>query len=158
MAALINLAYRGDASRSGWTTEADFFSGGTRTDPDEIRELIAKPRSMFVVREESGELIGCVHIEARDDLTGYLGMLVADPTRQASGIGSSLMRAAERAAHEVWGVKVMTMSVLEPRGELLAFYERRGYARTGRTEPWPEHLAHLTTRPLHFVWLQKPLP
>lgn len=32
---LANLAYRGEASRAGWTTEADFLDG-LRTSADEV--------------------------------------------------------------------------------------------------------------------------
>ena len=39
---LVTSAYRGDASRAGWTTEADLLDG-QRTDPEGVRELVVDP-------------------------------------------------------------------------------------------------------------------
>ena len=47
---LVQSAYRGDASRAGWTTEADFLDG-QRIDADGVREVIAKPDSRIVLAE-----------------------------------------------------------------------------------------------------------
>ena len=54
IAALVESAYRGDASRAGWTTEADFLHG-RRTDVTEIRELLASEDGHFVLFEREGE-------------------------------------------------------------------------------------------------------
>ena len=41
--ALVNSGFRGDSSRVGWTTEADFL-GGQRTDATALRdELTSRP-------------------------------------------------------------------------------------------------------------------
>ena len=39
IAQLVSGAYRSDASRAGWTTEADLL-GGQRTDPEAIRDFL----------------------------------------------------------------------------------------------------------------------
>ena len=40
IAALVNSAYRGDSSRQGWTTEADYL-GGQRTDAQALGHDLA---------------------------------------------------------------------------------------------------------------------
>jgi hypothetical protein len=47
----------------------------------------------------------------------------------------------------------MEMTVIDSRASLIAWYERRGYARTGETRPFPV----LRDPPVTFVVLEKPL-
>src|SRR3546814_11176196 len=53
---LVTSAYRGDASRAGWTTEADFLDGN-RIDHDVLRADIERPRSRVVLAERNGALL-----------------------------------------------------------------------------------------------------
>jgi ribosomal protein S18 acetylase RimI-like enzyme len=55
---------------------------------------------------------------------------------QGSGIGKHLMHEAERVAR-AWQCSAMEMTVIDIRDELIAFYERRGYVRTGIKKPFP---------------------
>jgi ribosomal protein S18 acetylase RimI-like enzyme len=64
-------------------------------------------------------------------------MLTIEPTLQASGLGRGLLAAAEEFVHDRWQVSRMVMTVIEQRPELIAWYERRGYRRTGETAPFP---------------------
>ena len=48
-----------------------------------------------------------------------------------------LLAAAERWAVEEWSSKLMHMTVIAQRTELIAWYERRGYERTGKRRPFP---------------------
>jgi GNAT superfamily N-acetyltransferase len=108
---------------------------------------------------QDGSLVGCVHLEKESDGSCYLGMLTVDPTRQAGGIGKQILSHCEELARG-WGCRRMRMCVIEGREELLRFYERRGYSRTGATEPFPEH-DHRSGIPkvkgLRFVELAKVL-
>ena len=65
-------------------------------------------------------------------------MFVVRPTLQGNGIGKHFLNAAERMAQQEWGVSKITMSVITLRPELIAFYERRGYRRTGEILPFPD--------------------
>lgn len=56
---LVNSAYRGEISRQGWTTEADFLDG-TWIDEVAICELIAQPETTILKYEERGIIAGCV--------------------------------------------------------------------------------------------------
>jgi GNAT superfamily N-acetyltransferase len=136
IAALVNSAYRGDSSRAGWTTEADLLEG-PRTDAAEIRELIASPDSVFLLGLASGELVASINIQRLRD-AAYLGMIVTRPVLQGRGMGKRMIAAAENFALSEWGLAKARMTVITIRRELMQFYERRGYARTGKVIPLPD--------------------
>ncbi|MBP3982991.1 GNAT family N-acetyltransferase [Pseudoxanthomonas helianthi] len=135
LVALVTSAYRGEASKQGWTTEADMLDG-QRIDPEVLRRDIERPRSRIVVAERGGELLACAHV-AEEDGAGYFGMFSVRPDLQGSGMGKTLLAEAERVAREEWTLPAMRMTVIDIRDELIAFYERRGYARTGIKKPFP---------------------
>jgi ribosomal protein S18 acetylase RimI-like enzyme len=157
VAALVNSAYRGDSSRAGWTTEADLLDG-TRINAEEVREQIETEESVILLCMYKQDIIGCVHLQKMDD-AAYLGMFVVQPTLQGSGIGKHFMQTAETLVQELWGVKKMWMSVISVRAELIAFYERRGYIRTGRFKPFPSGFGEdvLTDFELQFEEMEKNL-
>jgi len=132
---LINSAYRGDSSRAGWTTEADLIEGA-RTTQKEITDLIALAGSMILLCIQQDKIVGSVLIQ-KNGAVGYLGLFVVNPLLQGTGIGKLFMREAEKKAKTDWGITKMTMSVITIRKELIAFYERRGYRRTGDIIPFP---------------------
>ncbi|MEP9382616.1 GNAT family N-acetyltransferase [Nocardioides sp. KR10-350] len=139
LVALIESAYRGDTSRTGWTTEADILHG-QRTDPDGVREVIATPHSRLLVAELDGVLVACCQLEHRSRPDGehaYFGMFAVSPALQGSGLGTQVMAEAERIARKEWGTTSMEMTVISVREDLIAFYERRGYRRTGEMSPFP---------------------
>lgn len=132
---LVNAAYRGDSSRLGWTTEADLL-GGQRTDAEEVAGLVAAPGSCVLLAVRGGVAAGSVHLR-RAGMHAWLGMFAIHPTLQGGGIGKRLMGAAEALAGDDWGAGAMRMSVITLRHELIAFYQRRGYLRTGELLPFP---------------------
>jgi ribosomal protein S18 acetylase RimI-like enzyme len=133
--ALVESAYRGDASRAGWTTEADFLDG-RRTGPDDIAAILARERSRLLLAEAAGELVACAHV-AVEDGAGYFGMFSVSPGLQGGGVGKQVLAEAERIVQAEWGCTAMRMTVIDIRDELIAFYERRGYRRTGIKKPFP---------------------
>ncbi|MFJ3960620.1 GNAT family N-acetyltransferase [Streptomyces sp. NPDC090036] len=132
---LVESAYRGEASRAGWTTEADYLDG-QRTDPDGVRAVIASPDGVLLVVERAGELVACCQLEHRDDHV-YFGMFAVRPGLQGAGLGKEILAEAERRARETWGAKEMRMTVVNVREDLIAYYVRRGYRRTGDLSPFP---------------------
>src|SRR3546814_20345213 len=135
LVALVTSAYRGDASRAGWTTEADFLDGN-RIDPDVLRADIERPRSRVVLAERDGALLACAHV-AEEDGHGYFGMFAVVPGLQGGGIGKALLAECERIVRDDWRLPDVRMTVLDIRAELIAFYERRGYRRPGKYTPFP---------------------
>lgn len=135
LVSLINSAYRGDSSRQGWTTEADLLDG-RRTDSAEILRLLGDTDSLIVLCEVETELLGSVHLHKRGHDV-HIGLLAVSPPLQQRGIGKQLLQAAELRATQTWPVKRFVMSVIPQRQALIAFYERRGYKRTGICVPFP---------------------
>lgn len=135
IARLTNMAYRGDTSRLGWTTEADLLDG-QRTDTEEVLSLIQNPHSMMLLCLRNDEVVGSLNLQNLGS-TGYLGMFVVKPGLQGLGIGKEFIRVAELTAQREWGVTKMTMTVISFRPELVDYYERRGYRRTGEVKPFP---------------------
>ncbi|HEX3706594.1 MAG TPA: GNAT family N-acetyltransferase [Mycobacteriales bacterium] len=158
--ALIESAYRGDSSRAGWTTEADLLDG-RRTDPDAVRSIVAADdRLALLAVDSSGGLLGCCELRSRSECVAYFGMFAVVPTLQGGGIGKAVLDAAEHWVRRMWGATRMEMTVLAQRDDLIAWYERRGYQRTGETEPFPYDDVRfgLPKRPdLHFMVLAKDL-
>lgn len=158
LVALVTSAYRGDASRAGWTTEADFL-GGNRIDPDVLRADIERENSQVLLAERDQRLIACAHVSVEND-AGYFGMFSVDPRQQGGGIGKAVLAEAERIARDVWHLPVMRMTVIDIRSELIAFYLRRGYHRTGIFKPFPygdERFGQPKRDDLRFEVLEKSL-
>ena len=132
---LINSAYRGETSRQGWTTEADLLDG-LRTTPQEIRHLIATQDSFLLLCHRDLMLVGSVHVE-KQGKQACIGMFVVRPDIQGVGIGKCLLQKAETQARDSWEVNSYAMIVITSRHELIAFYERRGYRRTGELKEFP---------------------
>ncbi|MET9624134.1 MULTISPECIES: GNAT family N-acetyltransferase [unclassified Streptomyces] len=132
---LVESAYRGDSSRAGWTTEADILQG-QRTDAEGVRAVITTEGSRLLVVEKDGRVIACCQLEHRGD-AAYFGMFAVSPALQGAGLGRLIITEAERRVREIWGVREMHMTVISVREELIAWYERRGYRRTGRMTPFP---------------------
>jgi ribosomal protein S18 acetylase RimI-like enzyme len=157
---LIESAYRGPRSREGWTTEADLLDG-QRTDVDAVLAAINRDGVwLLLAADAEGELVGCCQLERRSSHTAYFGSFAVRPGLQRNGLGRRLLAAAETHAREVWGASVVEMTVIAQRDELLAWYQRRGYARTGEIRPFPyeDERAGLPRRPdLNFVVLAKSL-
>jgi ribosomal protein S18 acetylase RimI-like enzyme len=147
--ALVQSAFRGDASRVGWTTEADLLDG-QRTDAEALTDLVR--RDALFVAEDGGEIVACCQLEAE----GYLGMLSVRPGLQGTGIGRAVVAEAERRCD----APRMRMTVIRHRTELIAWYERRGYRRTGETAAFPygdERFGIPKVDDLEFVVLEKQL-
>jgi ribosomal protein S18 acetylase RimI-like enzyme len=156
---LVESAYRGEASRAGWTTEADLLDG-QRTDELEIREIISGAHSRIRLAQQhngiehdpqqteaharmpqhalttTSSIVACVRIENAGD-AGYIGMVSVRPKLQAAGIGRQLLQEAERIIRDELGLSRARMTVIAQRETLISWYQRRGYSLTGKREKFP---------------------
>jgi GNAT superfamily N-acetyltransferase len=132
---MIESAYRGESSRAGWTTEADLLDG-QRTDPAGVADVITASNSAVLTAWRDGELVACCHV-ADDAGAGYFGMFAVVPGLQGGGIGRDTLAEAERFVRDVWGLGELRMKVINAREDLIAWYVRRGYRRTGELTPFP---------------------
>lgn len=158
LVALVESAYRGESSRRGWTTEADLLDG-RRTDEDDVAAAATGADSRIIVGEIEGDLVACCHLQHRGTYA-YFGMFAVRPTAQGGGLGKRVLAEAERVAREELAVPAMHMTVIRQRTDLIAWYTRRGYSRTGRRQPFPygdERFGSPRTRELEFEVLIKEL-
>ncbi|HMK27987.1 MAG TPA: GNAT family N-acetyltransferase [Chitinophagaceae bacterium] len=153
---LLNGAYRGEGSKQGWTTEADMVAGDLRTDEANMNELMQMPGAIFLkYSNERNEIEGCVFLHKRQGKL-YLGMLSVSPALQTKGIGKQIMAAAELYARSQ-GCRAVFMRVISIRHELMAWYERQGYYKTGEIQPFDDTKFGTAKQPIEFVVLQKDL-
>jgi ribosomal protein S18 acetylase RimI-like enzyme len=132
LAWLINRSYR---STEGWTHEANLLEGD-RVDDATLWELLEAPESrMELLLSDDGRLLGSVHLKF-EATQAYLGMLTVDPAVQGTGHGRTLLDRAASLAR-AGGPRRLVLTVIEQRPELVAYYHRRGYRRTGVTYPFP---------------------
>ncbi len=153
--ALVERAYRGSDGAPGWTHEGHLFDG-QRTDVDALAAMIAEPGQMILVHDGDDGPRACVLIAANGNGFAYLGLLCVDPRLQAGGIGRWMIAAAEAEAVARLGARVMEMTVIDARRDLIAWYQRRGYVPSGETRPLPPDVG-TSREPLALVVLTKVL-
>jgi GNAT superfamily N-acetyltransferase len=128
---LVNAANSGDGNTAGWTNEAHLFHGN-RTDEAEVAQLLAAPGARFVLSMGVDQVIACAYLRVTGK-EAYLGLLAVYPRRQGRGFGSELIAECERIAYEELGCERLGITVITShRPEVAAFYERRGFVRTGK--------------------------
>lgn len=135
LATLVNSCYRGSSSRQGWTTEADLLDG-QRVDAPSVRALAQRPDTTVLLAESDRALVACCELQRGINGT-YFGMFSVCPQAQGLGLGRRVLAEAEYTAARLWRSRLMRLKVIKQRTELIAWYERRGYTNTGRTEPFP---------------------
>lgn len=141
IAKLINTAYRGETSRKGWTTEADLLDG-LRTTSAEVAGLIKRVDAFILIGVQNDEIVATIACELQVIAfkhTVHFGMVAVKPTLQNKGHGKDIITAAETMTRREWRVAGYHMSVISLRTELIEFYERLGYERTGEFESFPEN-------------------
>jgi ribosomal protein S18 acetylase RimI-like enzyme len=158
---LLNDAYRGEASKQGWTTEADMVAGDLRTDEVNMNELMQMPGATFLkyvndeIGSDSNRIEGCVFLHKREGKL-YLGMFCVSPALQNKGIGKQIMATAERYALQ-HNCPAVFMRVISIRHELIEWYERQGYHKTGEIQPFDDTKFGTAKQPIDFIVLQKDL-
>jgi ribosomal protein S18 acetylase RimI-like enzyme len=131
---LVERAYRGPEAAASWTNETQILSG-PRSRLEDIAAMVRAPDTRFVLAEAGEALVGCALLR-RDGDAAHFGMFAVAPDRQGAGLGSAVLAECEAVARRLWGSVAMTMRVISLREDIIAWYERRGYARTGESEPF----------------------
>lgn len=144
IAALVNAAYRPATGNAGWTHEAALVDG-ERTNPEQVKELLARTDGVMLIVRSSKATLACVDLRCKDQEV-TIGMLAVQPAQQNSGLGKIMLAHAEECAIQRFKAKRLRMHVVETRHELIDFYRRRGYALSGKTEPYPSNTGVGTPR------------
>lgn len=154
---LVNQAYR-------WGEDGQWVEGATRTNRDEIAELIRSRQIAAAWLDET--VVGSIRVQLLGDGIGEIGMLASDPSHSALGIGLALGRFAEQECRDRC-LKKLQIEILVPRGwkqpskdKLGKIYSRRGYriVRTERMEEFYPALAAQLATPCDYVIYHKELP
>jgi len=132
---LINSAYRGESSKKGWTTEAHLLDGLRIDEPTLSSYFEDANTNILKYTDDNNEIQACVYLKAEAGKL-YIGMLTVNPELQNSGIGRQLLEASEQYAKTI-NCHTLWMTVINSRRELIAYYERKGFQKTGEEKPFP---------------------
>ena len=88
---LVNAAYRGEASKQGWTTEAALISGDTRANAEMVLNATEQTGSVILIYKKDDVIAGCVNLQQHGNKV-YLGMFSVMPQLQGCGIGKNYYR------------------------------------------------------------------
>ncbi len=135
IAQLVNKSYRPELGAHGWTHESDLVSGD-RTNAHQVADVISKEGSAILLGLRDSEVLACVHAE-KDGGNCHIGMLAVRPNLQGMGIGKEMHRQAESYAIANFVAEKFIMLVVSSRSELISFYLRRGYQKTGTVMDYP---------------------
>jgi ribosomal protein S18 acetylase RimI-like enzyme len=160
LAGLINSSYRAQGKAAGWTHEAGLLAGA-RVGADALTKVLATGEATILLlrRKMDAKLVGCISVEPETDSRCYISLLAIDPDDQDCGYGRLLLAEAETFAHGR-GARTARMTVIRQRETLIAWYERRGYRRTGEILSFPYDDPNVGTPlrdDLQLMVLQKPL-
>ena len=140
-----------------------------------VGALVIAPAAQAVTPEKVlGNEVGCEILPANGNIRYCHGFVFNNwqektkidvnvfmpPEAQGNGTGRALLAEAERVARDEWHARMMRMTVIDVRTELIAWYERRGYRRTGEYRPFPYGDARFgipKRDDLRFEWLVKDL-
>ena len=114
----VRRATAADAARISALVEL-FVPSGTLLPRAE--SFVAAHAQDFLVAEQAGRIVGCVHLEEYAPSLAEVRSLAVDPTAQSGGVGVKLVEALERLARARGYATVFAVS---NRDE---FFVRRGY-------------------------------
>ncbi len=141
MVSLINQAFA-----------VETFLNGQRTSAPEIRAMFETGE--FLVAIANNVLVASVYTEVRGDC-GYFGMLSVAESRQGTGLGRTMIQAAEQHCRSK-GCRRMELTVLSLRTELPPLYRKFGYNETGR-EPFQTTRQIEGNQPCELIRMAKQL-
>ena len=146
---VINPAYK--------RADGFIFPHGTRTDADELRELIEDSSSRLLVAEIDGEVAGSIQLDIDGD-RAHFGPLATSIAHQQRGVASTLIAAAEDIARAA-GCATLRIEAIGEVG-WVPYYEKRGYTVVAQipSDRWPGSERWGGVRPWTMVEMKKDLP
>ena len=113
-----------------WRKRNETLAGIRNDIARNLRELPAATH-LYVAEDDDGERLGFLHIQTQKDFfTGALNCHISDvvvaPQHDGNGVGSALLKFAERWAKE-HRCKHLTLACFPANARALALYERHGF-------------------------------
>lgn len=114
---------------------ADAFS----IELDVIVSRITAPDGRILVASEAedGHIIGCVNVYRKTPNFGRLGLIAVDPKLQRGGLGKIILTHGEKYLTQELGVSRIGLNTLHTRKDMIKWYERQGYVKTGEVTKLP---------------------
>lgn len=112
----------------------------------------------MIEETSASKLIACIGLTFENNQV-EIGTFCTDPQVQNMRVGRSVLEYAEQyALKEDPHLTNAVMYVLDVRSELIAYYERRGYVKTGNEQPYPvEANVGVPRVPIKLVEMKKDL-
>ncbi|RJE69948.1 acetyltransferase [Acinetobacter sp. JS678] len=154
---LINKSYRKQQGRS-WTTELEWVKGLRITEHQLEEQLQLRNSTLLIAETEFSKIVACIGLTFENSQV-EIGTFCTDPQVQNMRVGRSVLEYAEQyALKEDPHLTNAVMYVLDIRSELIAYYERRGYVKTGNEQPYPvEANVGVPKVPIKLVEMKKDL-
>jgi ribosomal protein S18 acetylase RimI-like enzyme len=159
---MVQAGFRASDSRAGWTGDLPQLNENFTMNINSITTEINNPDGVIIIATDSsnnGVVAACFDIVKKgDDLARFAWFVVAQKYQQR-GLGRQVLAYAEEHAQRTWSVSRMELNALSNRQELIAWYMRNGYQKTGVTVPFPTEAHPVKGLPedLGFVMLEKQL-
>lgn len=146
---LLEAAFRAEDSRKDWTADMA-LNERFRMDLSEVMQMIAKFDSTILIattttttdngdgdNEDGDAFVACCGLQKRGPNLARFGPFAVDTQQQQRGIGRRVLAYAEDYCRRTLDVQRLEMNVLSTRPQLIAWYMRCGYRKTGAWEPFP---------------------
>lgn len=162
---LLHAAFRADDSRPNWTADPEMNRRFT-VDLNDLTAKLGDPDTVYLIAPSSSpgshELTACIGItkitltkDRPSPVTGArLSHVAIDPTLHRGGLGKRLLEYAEKYSREELGAQVLSLDALSTRIELIEWYHRRGFRKTGEVVPFPVKLKDGLVLPDDLVFVQ----
>lgn len=82
-------------------------------------------------------MVGTIKIDVVAENIAEFGLFAVDPDMQSAGFGKKLLQYAQDYAKEKLRRTVGQVLVISVRDDIIAWYEREGFKRTGQFEEFP---------------------
>ena len=132
----------------------NFFKCADRTSLEDVQQQIANGGRFLVALDEAGVVCASILVE-HSGPRAYFGMLAVKPGLQRSGLGRTMVTAAEDWGR-AQGCSYMEMCIIDLRADLPDYYHSLGYvdSRVDEVHGCPaEHF----TKPVKFRYMSKSL-
>lgn len=136
---LIQAAFRADDSRANWTADPEMNRRFTIS-LEEVTSKINMSNAVYIIAASSdgaGPIVACIGVAELKPKVGRLSYLAVHPDKHRLGLGKQILRYAEEYCRSKLGANKLSLNALSTREQLLSWYQRNGFQKTGELVPFP---------------------